>query len=115
MGFTDATLALIGAYVDGIIDEMSLHSADPGATGANEVSGSGYTRQVPNLAVDGDGDLTLAATASYVGPASQGVTHIGFWGGGVWRGGFARSGDAAFSTSGEYDVTAGTITGTSSG
>jgi hypothetical protein len=116
MPLTDATLNLLGTELDGIIDQMSLHNGDPGATGANEISGGGYARQVPNLAVDGDGDLTLAATAEFSGPASEPVTHIGFWGGGTWRGGFARSaGDAEFSTSGEYNVTAGTITGSSTG
>jgi hypothetical protein len=110
---TDATLNLLGVELDSLIDAMSLHNGDPGTTGANEISGGGYTRETPTYSVDGDGDLTLDATVAFVGTASQAVTHAGLWGGGTFRGGFALAGDAAFSTGGEYNVTAGTLTGTS--
>lgn len=114
MPLTNATLNLLGVELDSLIDQMSLHNGDPGSTGANEIAGGGYARQVPSFSVDADGDLTLDATVSFTGTASQAVTHVGVWGGGTFRAGFALAGDAAFSTGGEYNVTAGTITGTSS-
>jgi hypothetical protein len=114
MPLTDGTLNLLGVELDSLIDNMSLHNGDPGATGANEISGGGYARVAPTYSVDGDGDLTLDAPVAFVGTASQAVTHAGLWGGGTFRGGFALSGDAAFSTGGEYNVTTGTLTGTSS-
>lgn len=114
MPLTDGTLNLLGVELDSLIDAMSLHNGDPGTTGANEISGGGYARQTPSFTVDADGDLTLDATVSFTGTASQAVTHVGLWGSGTFREGHALSGDAAFSTGGEYDVTAGTITGTSS-
>lgn len=114
MPLTDGTLNLLGVELDSLIDQMSLHNGDPGSTGANEISGGGYARQVPSFSVDADGDLTLDATVSFTGTASQAVTHVGVWGTGTFRAGFALAGDAAFSTGGEYNVTAGTITGTSS-
>lgn len=114
MPLTDGTLNLLGVELDSLIDNMSLHNGDPGTNGANEISGGGYARVAPTYSVDGDGDLTLDAPVAFVGTASQAVTHAGLWGGGTFRGGFALSGDAAFSTGGEYNVTTGTLTGTSS-
>lgn len=114
MALTPGTLNLLGTELDSLIDQMSLHNGDPGTTGANEISGGGYARKVPSFTVDGDGDLTLDAVVPFDGPASQAVTHVGLWGSGTFREGHALSGDAAFSTGGEYNVTAGTITGTSS-
>lgn len=116
-GLTDAELALLGDALEPRLVWMSLHNADPGAGGANEISGSGYARQAVTFTSDGDGDLTLDAPASFDGPASEPVHSIGFWSAnsaGTFRGAWPRSGDATFSTGGEYNVTAGTITGTSS-
>lgn len=115
MTLTDGTLNLLGTELDSLIDNMSLHNGDPGPTGAaNEISGGGYARVAPAYSVDADGDLTLDAPVAFVGTASQPVTHAGLWGGGVFRGGYLLSGDAAFSSGGEYNVTTGTLTGTSS-
>lgn len=114
MPLTDGTLNLLGVELDSLIDNMSLHNGDPGTTGANEISGGGYARVAPSFSVDADGDLTLDATVAFVGTPSQAVTHVGLWGSGTFRSGHVLSGDAAFSTGGEYNVTAGTINGTSS-
>jgi hypothetical protein len=115
MPLTDAELANLGDTLETRLVFMSLHNGNPGTNGANEISGGGYARQACTFTSDGDGDLTLDAE-SFTATASQAVTHVGFWSassGGTFRGGFALSGDAAFSTSGEYNVAAGTITGTS--
>lgn len=116
-GLTDAELALLGDSLETRLVWMSLHNADPGSTGANEISGGGYIRKACTLTSDGDGDLTLDASVAFDGPASEPVHSVGFWSqqapGGTFRAGFPRTGDAAFSTGGQYNVTAGTITGTS--
>jgi hypothetical protein len=114
MPLTNATLNLLGTELDSLIDAMSLHNGDPGTTGANEISGGGYTRETPAFTVDADGDLTLDSAVAFTGTASQAVTHVGLWGSGTFRSGHALAGDAAFSSGGEYNVASGTITGTSS-
>lgn len=116
-GLTDATLALAGAAVAAATTHLSLHTADPGTTGANEVTGGGYARVANTFNVDGDGDLTLPGTKSFVGPAGGAVLFVGLWtasSGGTFRGGYALVGDNVFSAGGQYDVTALTITGTAS-
>jgi len=65
---------------------MSLHTADPGGNGANEVALTGYSRDNVGSAWGTAAARTLTNTAA-IGPfsASAGadvtVTHIGFWSG----------------------------------
>jgi hypothetical protein len=101
----DATAALI--------THISLHSADPGATGTDEVTGGGYARIAPDYATTpaAAGVTDLEAPLDFSTPASQTVSHIGYWATSVWLGGFARtSGDAAANAAGEYTVSSAPIT-----
>lgn len=115
MALTDATLNALGTDLAALIPYASLHTADPGTTGANESSAA---RQATSFTVDADGDLTLDSTLAFTGGAASGaVTHVGLWSAstaGTFRGGFALSGDTTFNAAGEYNVTALTINGTSS-
>lgn len=102
----DATAALVA--------NISLHSADPSTTGANEVSGGGYVRIAPTYAAASGGVADISAALEFSTPADQAVSHIGFWdsaGTPVFLGGFARtSGDAAANAAGEYTVSSAPIT-----
>lgn len=110
-GLSNAELALLGDSLETRLVWMGLKAA-----GA-EISGGGYARVACTFTSDGDGDLTLDAPVAFVGTASQAVDEIAFYSAaaaGTERAVWARTGDATFSTGGEYNVTAGTITGTSS-
>ena len=115
MALTDATLQSLANSLDTLVSHASLHTADPGTTGANESTAG---RQAITFNVDADGDLTLASTLAFTGGAASGAcTHVGLWSassGGTFRGGFALTGDTTFNAAGEYNVTALTINGTSS-
>ena len=115
MALTDATLNLVGTYLAGLCTHASLHSANPGTTGANETTAG---RQAVTFNVDADGDLTLSATENFTGGAASGaVAYVGLWSaasGGTFRGGFAITGDATFNAAGEYNLTGLTINATSS-
>jgi len=93
------TLAIRNGWLNGLFGGtiyVSLHSADPGNTGASELSGNGYSR------VDGTGDFSTATTATLsntnaitFGPATGSdwlqATYFGFWSagsGGTFYGGF---------------------------
>jgi hypothetical protein len=62
-----------------------LHSADPGDTGANELSGNGYARTTTNLTFTNSGSNPTVAglQASRSFPAATGAwataTHAGIW------------------------------------
>lgn len=92
------------------IDTLSLHSDDPGATGAaNEVSGGGYARQ--SIAFDAavDGERAMSTDVDFTTPASQSVTYLGFWAGSVFRSAKPVIGDMAANASGQYRVTTDTV------
>lgn len=113
-----ATTSALNDAADGIgdvITHMSLHTADPGATGTNEVTGGGYARQTLNLDPAASGVAAAPSTLSFTGPASGAATHFGYWTaltGGTFKGGGALTGDQAFNAAGAYDVTAATVTAT---
>ena len=66
------------------LDSMSLHSAFPGATGANEISGGGYTRQACTFNASSGGVRTVSAVTNFSVGAGT-VRWAGLWGGGVFK------------------------------
>lgn len=61
---------------------MSLHTAEPGLTGASEVTGNAYARTAIAFAapVNGSGSSSAAVTFPAPTPAAWGtVTHFGLW------------------------------------
>lgn len=66
---------------------LSLHTADPGETGANETSGTNYARKSvtnnnTNFPAAASGVKTLNVTQTFATPGSGGwgtVTHFGIW------------------------------------
>ncbi|DAZ90266.1 hypothetical protein [Mycobacteroides abscessus] len=75
----EAVLNAICATMVGYFDEVSLHNAEPGAGGANEMPG--VVRKTPTWATADNGESTSVVTfAAYVGTS----THIGFWNAGAF-------------------------------
>ena len=61
---------------------LSLHTAAPGETGANEVVGAGYARQAVAWGAPTNGVGTNSGTVTVPVPTSGGpfaVTHVGLW------------------------------------
>ena len=101
--------------LDGVnnIGNMSLHTADPGTTGANEVTGGtpAYARVAATFAAAAAGERALSAALDFNGPANGGVTHFGVWTNEVtptFIGGGALAGATAFNAEGKYRVTTAT-------
>lgn len=100
--------ALRGA---GGVTHVSAHTADPGDTGANEVTGGtpAYARAAVAFAAAAGGvidDSTNGATMNI--PAATTVTHIGFWNGataGTFLGSRALSANEVFAGQGTLTVT----------
>jgi hypothetical protein len=106
---TFASVALNQA-LDGItVDRVSLHSGDPGTTGANYISAGG--KQAATFSAASGGERLLASDVDFTGlTANQSVTHFGFWldSGDVFKGGAAVTGDAEANAAGEYTLLATT-------
>ena len=59
---------------------ISMHTADPGATGASECSGSGYARQSLTFnAASAKAATNASATTNTLTGALGPVTHFGIW------------------------------------
>ncbi len=84
MSFTDAGLDLMTVSYAGQTYYISLHTADPGATGVNEVAGGAYARGAALFdaveAKAGSGrQVPLTATVPVTCPSGNIVTHVGLW------------------------------------
>lgn len=69
---------------------VSLHTGNPGTTGANEVTGGSYARQAENFGAASGGQLTNASDLSFPDMPSCTVTYFGLWSlvsGGTFKGG----------------------------
>lgn len=58
---------------------VSLHTADPGATGASEVSGGSYARQAVTFAAPSGGTASNSGVLNFTGMPAVTVTHISLW------------------------------------
>lgn len=59
--------------------EVSLHTADPGATGANEVTGGSYARQSVTFEAPVSKTSDNTANLEWTGMPACTVSHVGLW------------------------------------
>lgn len=114
MALTGDTLNSLADHLGTLIGEASLHTADPGSTGANE---STATRQAVAWTAAATGDISFTAAENFTGGTASGpCTHFGLWSadGLTFRGGGALTGDQTFNAAGEYTLNDVTINGSTS-
>jgi len=58
---------------------ISLHTADPGETGANEVAGGSYARQSGSFGASSNGTISNDAQIEFTSMPAVTVTHVGVW------------------------------------
>lgn len=86
------------------ITHVSAHTADPGDTGANEVTGGSYARQAITFGAAAAGAIDSSNQPTIPIPGGTTVTHIGFWDA-LTGGNFLASGDVTdevFGSDGNY-------------
>lgn len=94
---------------------VSLHTADPSGTGANEVTGGSYARQSVSFNSASSKATSNSADIDFAGMPAVTVTHVAIWdassGGTVWWEGSltaqktTESGDTLRIPAGDLDVT----------
>lgn len=100
---------------------LSLHSGDPGTTGANEITGGtpAYARKAATWGTASSGSRSLSAAVQFDVAAGTQVSHFGVWTtatGGAFQGGDAlrdASNNAVVETfggQGTYTLTTATLT-----
>ena len=94
---------------------ISLHTADPGETGASECTGGSYARQAGSFGAASGGAISTDADLQFTSMPACTVTHVGVWdaasgGNFLWGGALSasktvNSGDTFEIASGDLDVT----------
>jgi len=116
-GFNNSGKAVMLGALRTAITHISLHTASPGTTGLNEVSGGdepAYSRKSVQAsdwtAVDaGSFELDADKDLEFRGPNNGDCTHFGIWGSGpTFYGGGAITGDTKFNAEGDFILKAGT-------
>ena len=108
MALNNAALTAAGNGLAAAITHLSIHTAQPDATGSNQ---SAAARQAVTW-TNTNGDLTSGSKAFTGGAASGPATHVGYWSaatGGTFYGYHALTGDQTFNAAGEYTITQVTL------
>jgi hypothetical protein len=58
---------------------VSLHTADPGETGANELTGGGYSRKAVTFNAPSGGSMTNSADIDFPNMPAATITHVALW------------------------------------
>lgn len=113
MALSTFALNSCATHYASIATKVSLHSADPGATGANETSAA---RQDAAWGTASGGAVSLSGAENFTGGASTGaVTYVGLWDASAnFLGGFqipsGGSNDLTFNAAGDYTLDSLVIT-----
>jgi hypothetical protein len=108
MALTSASRDEMLNDLDVLATHASLHTADPGTTGANEVAGGSYARVPITWAASSGGAKTLTAAVTLQIPSGTTITHFGLWSassGGTFRGGGTLDSSQSYPTGGTFDLT----------
>lgn len=71
--------AMLSGGLGDAIGLLSLHTGDPGTTGANEVSGGSYARKTVTWGSASGGTRSNSAAVTFDVPGSTTVFYVGFW------------------------------------
>lgn len=102
----NSTEALNRAYngVAGTVTHMSMHTASPGTTGANEVTGGTYARVSKAYGSPTAGAGDVASAAQFNIPSGTTVTHWGAWDDTDYLFGEALAAEQEFASDGTYTL-----------
>ena len=105
---------IAAAAVAAAITHVSLHGANPGESGASELSGAGYARRPVTWGPASNGEVSATNTPlEFSGPASAATPFFGGWSaatGGAFVDGGALVGDVSLNAAGAYVVTSLSVT-----
>lgn len=115
MSITDAGKNTMLDAFPAVATFASLHTADPGLTGANEVAGGSpaYARQSITWNAASAGNLDSSNQPVFDVPAGTTVTHVGLWdavSAGTFEGGGALSSSETFTGQGTFSLTDADVT-----
>lgn len=110
MAATNAFLQAVADAATALGNSISLHSADPGTTGASELTGGGYARKTTTWgasAMNGGNAVATGSTVRFDVAANASAQWYGVWAGGTFRYGRPLTPGVTIGSSGagQIDVT----------
>jgi hypothetical protein len=106
---TDLTISLRDVMLDAAgadVVSLSLHTAQPDATGSAEVTGGTYARQTVTWLASASAVLVADGDVTWDVPGGNTVTWCGLWAAGsAWRGAIELSSPEEFASPGQYVAT----------
>jgi len=92
---------------------VSLHTADPGEDGSNEVTGGSYARQSASFDVAAGGATANSAQIQFTSMPACTVSHVGVWdaasGGNFLWGGAVTGGSKTVNSGDTFQINAGDL------
>jgi hypothetical protein len=91
---------------------VSLHTDDPSTTGANEVTGGAYARELADWAAASGGTAVNDGAIVFDVPSSTTIKFLGYWSAGTagtFYGSRALDADQTYATAGTYTIAAGNL------
>lgn len=76
---SDAKNLMLDALLQGATIYVSLHTADPGASGANEVAGGSYSRVTGAFSAASNGQSSNTQQLVWTDLPACTITHCGVW------------------------------------
>lgn len=113
-GLTDAARDEALDAIGALATRFSLHSADPGSAGANELTGGSpaYARQAGTWAAASGGEMLQGGDETFDIPAGSDVAYWGSWSsdGTVFYGSGALDAVESYAGQGQYKLTGAKMT-----
>jgi len=107
------TMTTGGSGITAITPYVSLHTADPGLTGASEVTGGSYARQTVALSSASSGATANTAAVTFTDMPSATITHVGLWdslsGGNFLYGDVLTNGSQIVNSGGSFEFPIGDL------
>lgn len=101
MAFTNAAKETGALAITALGDRISLHTADPGTTGANEAAGGSYARQT-TVWTGGSSDGSVSGSQVTIPANAANYSHFGVWSsGGTFITGAVMSSPANLTSAGQ--------------
>jgi hypothetical protein len=111
-GLNDAGLNAEVSGLTSLVAYVSLHTADPGASGTSEVTGGSYARKSVSWAAASAGNVATNADITFDVPGSTTITHLGYWSAvtsGTFYGSRALDASQDYATDGTYKIVSGNL------
>jgi len=105
---SNASKAVAQDAIGAVATWFSLHTGDPGTTGANEGTGTGYARDDTVWAAANPSSGTKTGSQASIGAAAQSYSHWGLWtaaSGGTFHMGGALPAPESYGAPGLYLLT----------